>query len=212
MLSSLETFDLATGETRIVHRTEDRIEAPNWAPAGDWILFNGSGRLFRVPLGGGEVGLLETGFATRCNNDHGFSPDGTRIAISHHTDDGAVIFTLPAGGGTPVRVTERAGSYWHGWSPDGDRLAFCGKRNGIYDIYTIGAEGGAEVQLTGRDGFEGHNDGPDYGPDGRIWFNSDRTGSAQIWVMASDGSDLRQVTDDDRSRSNSVMLARGIVL
>ena len=59
--------------------------------------------------------------------------------------------------------------------------------------------GGDELQLTGRAGFEGHNDGPDYSPDGQhIWFNSDRTGHAQIWRMTVDGNDPVQITHDGR--------------
>ena len=42
------------------------------------------------------------------------------------------------------------------------------------------------------------DDGPEYSPDGRhIYFNSDRTGTMQIWRMrADDGGDQAQVTDD----------------
>ncbi len=199
MQSSLEIFDLDTGAARVVWHCPDRIEAPNWAPTGETLAFNRDGRLYRVPTAGGEPAMIDTGFADRCNNDHGFSPDGRWLAISHRTNDGMVIYRVQASGGTPERVTTTAGSYWHGWSPDGETMAICGRRNGRFDIHTIPAEGGEERQLTGLDGAEdGHNDGLDFGPDGRIWFNSDRTGSAQIWVMAPDRRDLMQMTDDDR--------------
>jgi Tol biopolymer transport system component len=144
----------------------------------------------RGPRGAAPV---ETGFATACNNDHGFSPDGTRIAISHETESGSAIYLMPAGGGWPERVTPEAPSYWHGWSPDGTKLAYCALRGGRYDIHTIPVAGSAEeTRLTA----EGHNDGPDYAPDGSIWFNSDRSGHAQIWWMGPDGADQRQVTAD----------------
>lgn len=194
MRSSLEIYRLATGRSEVVLRTEALIEAPNWDPGGGSLLVNGDGRLYRVPLDGTPALVpVDTGFANRCNNDHGISPDGGSIAISHHTEAGSTIFTLPAAGGTPVRVTALNPSYWHGWSPDGGTLAFCGQRDGRFDVYTIPAGGGAETRLTDA----GHNDGPDYSPDGAwIWFNSDRSGQAQIWRIRPDGSGLERMTED----------------
>jgi Tol biopolymer transport system component len=194
MQSILETYAVATGTVARVLAVDGRIEAPNWDPAGDSLLVNGAGRLFRVPLDAPRLVPVDTGFADRCNNDHGISPDGGRIVISHHTDRGSEIFVLPAGGGEPSRVTDKAPSYWHGWSPDGARLAYVAKRGGgHFDVYTIAADGGEELRLTQG---EGHCDGPDYSPDGRIYYNCDRTGHAQIWEMAADGSGQRQLFAD----------------
>jgi Tol biopolymer transport system component len=192
--SILEIRERATGRRRIVLESERLLEAPNWSPDGASLIVNGDGRLWRVALDG-PAGLepIDTGFADACNNDHGFSPDGSRLAISHNAGGVSTIYVLPAGGGVPVQVTTRNPSYWHGWSPDGARLAYCGDRDGAFDIYTIAMEGGEELRLTRA---AGHNDGPDYAPDGSIWFNSDRTGSAQIWRMEADGSRPEAVTDD----------------
>lgn len=196
MQSIIETYEVAAGRVREVLAVEGRIEAPNWAPSGDWLLVNGSGRLYRVPLAAPALEPVDTGFADRCNNDHGISPDGGRIVISHQTGRGSEIFVLPSGGGEPVAVTDKAPSYWHGWSPDGQRLAYVARREeGHFDVYTIPVEGGEDVRLTGG---EGHCDGPDYSPDGaRIYYNCDRSGQAQIWVMAADGSGQRQLFADD---------------
>lgn len=198
MKSIIEVHDLATGKPREVLAVDGRIEAPNWDPSGASLLINGDGRLYRVPLGAPALVPVDTGFADRCNNDHGISPDGSRIVISHHTDRGSEIFTLPAAGGAPEPVTGDAPSWWHGWSPDGGRLAYVaarGDRRAI-DVYTIAVAGGAETRLTMG---EGHCDGPDYSADGsRIYYNCDRGGHAQIWVMAADGSDQRQLFADDQ--------------
>jgi Tol biopolymer transport system component len=199
MHSSLEIHDLATGESRVVHATDQLIEAPNWSPDGRFLVFNGDGRLWRLDLdGAAEPRRIDTRFAIRCNNDHGLSPDGGSIVISDASETGlSCIYTLPISGGTPRRVTANTPSYWHGWSPDGATLAYCAERNGAFDIYTIPVAGGEESRLT--DG-RGHSDGPDYTPDGRfIWFNSNRSGVMQLWRMRPDGSDLEQMTDDDRS-------------
>jgi Tol biopolymer transport system component len=194
MRSFLEVYDLASGKTRLVLASDRRIEAPNWHPDG-WLLVNGDGRLFRVPLDAPDLHTLDTGFAVRCNNDHGFSPDGTRIILSSHTDRGSEIFTMPVSGGTPEPVTRNAPSWWHGWSPDGARIVYAAARGGrVVDIWSCPASGGEERRLTFG---EGHSDGPDYASDGTwVYYNCDRTGRAQIWRMRPDGTGHEQVFAD----------------
>ncbi|MGE3310957.1 MAG: TolB family protein [Limisphaerales bacterium] len=197
LVSTLETVPLASKDRRVVWTTTNHIEAPNWTRDGSALLVNGRGLLYRVPLAGGEPAVIDTGFATRCNNDHGISPDGTTLVISDQSqgDRKSRIYTLPLSGGTPRRITDLAPSYWHGWSPDGKTLAYCAERGGEYDIYAIPVAGGAETRLTTAKGLD---DGPDYSPDGRwIYFNSDRDGSMQIWRMRVDGSGQEAVTGDD---------------
>jgi aryl-phospho-beta-D-glucosidase BglC (GH1 family) len=197
LYSSLETQTIASTDRRIVYVTPARIEAPNWLRDGGALVFNSGGRLHRIPIAGGTPELIDTGFATRCNNDHGVSPDGSTLVISDQSQEGrkSLIYTLPISGGTPKRVTKSGPSYWHGWSPDGATLAFCGERNGEFDIYTIPSAGGDETRLTTAPGLD---DGPEYAPDGKsLYFNSARTGTMQIWRMRPDGSSQEQVTFDD---------------
>ena len=197
LYSTLETVAIASTDQRVAYVTVGRIEAPNWTPDGRQLIFNSGGRLYRVAVTGGEPEIIDTGFATRCNNDHGISPDGSWLAISDSSQEkgASVIYVLPLAGGTPRRVTQQSPSYWHGCSPDGKTLCFCGERNGAFDVYTVPVAGGEEIQLTRS---AGHNDGPEYSPDGKyIYFNSDRSGSMQIWRMRSDGSEQVQVTADE---------------
>ncbi len=197
MRSALEIYDMASRRARTVLETDRLIEAPNWDPLGGGLLVNGDGRLWRVDPAASEpaLALLDTGFADCCNNDHGFSPDGTRIALSHKVEGRSTIFTVPAEGGTPAQVTTENPSYWHGWSPDGQAIVYCGARSGRFDIFACPAAGGPETRLT-RDA--GHNDGPDYDPSGRfVWFNSDRTGHAQIWRMGADGAEPRRMVESE---------------
>ncbi|TCU39888.1 TolB family protein [Rhizobium azibense] len=197
MRSSVEIYNIRTGESRVVVQTEKLIEAPNFSPDGVYMLLNGDGLLYRLrPDGTGGLQQVDTDFATQCNNDHGISPDGTQIVISDKTEFGkSAIYILPAAGGTPRLITENLPSYWHGWSPNGRELAYCGIRDDLFDIYTISVDGGPEKRLTHG---EGRNDGPDYSSDGRwIYFNSSRTGLMQIWRIHPDGTGLEQVTFDN---------------
>jgi len=197
LYSSLETQTISSTDRRVVHVTTARIEAPNWLPDGRSLIYNSAGRIFSLPVAGGKPKVIDTGFATRCNNDHGVSPDGSMLAVSDQSQGRrqSLIYTLPLSGGAPKLVTESGPSYWHGWSPDGTTLTFCGERGGEFDIYTIPAAGGHETRLTSAPGLD---DGPEFAPDGRsIYFNSVRTGTMQIWRMKSDGSDQEQVTFDE---------------
>lgn len=196
MRSSLEIYDLARGRSRVLWQTDTLIEAPNWAPDDTWLLVNGDGRLWRVPLDGGDVTGIDTGFATACNNDHGITPAGDGIYLSHHVAAASTLYRVPVTGGVPEQIVDQVPSYWHGVSPDGAEIAYCARRDGRYDICV---QQNAEVRLTGVAGDEGHNDGPDYSADGVwIWFNSDRTGQAQIWRMRRDGTDVQQMAQSDR--------------
>jgi TolB protein len=194
LYSTLEVISSDSTDRRVVYVAPERFEAPNWMPDGKYLLFNRNGRIEKIPVTGGAPQVLDTGFATRCNNDHLVSPDGTRLGISDNSQENheSLVYIVPIGGGAPHRITQKSPSYLHGWSPDGKTLAFVGERNGDFDIYAIPAAGGEETRLTTAKGLD---DGPEYTRDGQyIYFNSERTGHMQIWRMRADGSAQEQVT------------------
>ena len=142
---------------------------------------------------------IDTGPLTRCNNDHGFSRDGQDILFSSHRDHGAEIFRLPRTGSPELvsaeLVSPEPPSWFHGTAPDCSGMTYAAAREGrrTVDIYTKSWDR-PEQRLTGG---EGHSDGPEYAADGtKIFFNNDRTGRAQIWVMASDGTNQRPLFSD----------------
>ena len=203
--STLEKVAISTTDRQVVYHAEGRFEAPNWSRDGLYFLFNRNGHVEKLPVPGGTPEVIDTGIASRLNNDHGISPDGTLLAVSDNSQEtkspagapahDSLVYTVPIAGGTAHRITQNAPSYWHGWSPDGKTLAFVGQRNGEFDIYTIPVGGGDETRLTTAKGLD---DGPEYSPDGQyIYFNSERTGHMQIWRMHADGSNQEQVFSDD---------------
>ena len=202
--SRLEVLDVASGRRSVLQTSAQPFEAPNWTRDGRALIYNssgraeGRGRLHRFDLATRQATLVDTGFATRSNNDHVLSFDGTMIGISDQsTGDGkSAIFTVPVQGGTPRKVTSLSPSYLHGWSPDGKVLVYTGGRNDEFDIYAIPADGSApETRLTDVKGLD---DGPEFSPDGRsIYFNSTRSGTMQIWRMKPDGTEPVQLTDDE---------------
>lgn len=202
-ISYLQTANIQTGEIQVLESLQGHFEAPNWHP-DNYLIFNSYGRLYTYDLPTKKITLLNTGFATACNNDHGISPDKKMLVISngHHQDsglklNGSAIYTLPIHGGVPRLITKQSPSYWHGWSPDGKTLVYCAERNGNFDVYAIPASGGTEIRLTSSEGLD---DGPEYAPDGKyIYFNSYQSGRMQIWRMHPDGSAQEQLTFDEYS-------------
>jgi len=199
--SVLEILDVQSGRLEMLHQSAQPFEAPNWTRDGRALIYNisgraeGSGRLCRFDLVNRKPSVIDTGFANRNNNDHVLSFDGTMLGISDQSGGQSAVYTVPAQGGTPKRITPLAPSYLHGWSPDGKFLVYTGRRNLKFDIYRIPSGGGEETRLTESDGL---NDGPEYTPDGKyIYFNSSRSAKMQIWRMQPDGSRQEQVTNDE---------------
>ena len=180
---------------RVVYSAPRLFEAPNWSPDGSYLLLNSEGKLWKLPVAGGEPEVVFTGSVKGINNDHGISPDGKWFAIS-----AGHIYLLPSSGGEPRQLTSRRPSYYHGWSPDGRTLVYCAEREKNFDIYAISVEGGEEKRLTVHPGYD---DGPDYSPDGQwIYFNSDRSGSWDIWRIPATGAGegdgrAQRVTSDE---------------
>lgn len=201
--SNLEIMDVKTKNRRIVYRSPDSIQAPNWTQDGKTLIYNSKGLLFNFDIKSGKSSVLESGFANNNNNDHVLSWSGKLIGISHHVaeeNNHSTIYTLPiTGSKKPTRVTLKGvgHSYLHGFSRDDKSLIFTGERKGKYDIYRVDIETGKETQLTDTATLD---DGSEYSPDGKyIYFNSNRTGMMQLWRMHADGSNQQQLTFDNHN-------------
>ncbi|RZT27099.1 WD40 repeat protein [Kribbella sp. VKM Ac-2569] len=196
--SELYVVDVATNTHRLVFSSDEVLfEAPNWLPDGTLVV-NGNGLLFRVADGLEEI---ELGGVPAINNDHVVSPDGRTVYVS--ANDGHV-YAVPIEGGPGRRVTNDRGPgfhhYLHGVSPDGTTLAYIGLEwvgeQRITNVWTIPTAGGADVPVT-DDKFA--DDGSEFSPDGRwIYFNSERSGHAQLFRVMVEGSAIEQLTSDER--------------
>lgn len=195
--------DTDTGETVLVHESTERLyEAPNWAPDGD-LLLNADGHLWRVASTGGVPQRVELDGVPELNNDHVLAPDGASVYLSANDWH---IYVAPQTGGRARRITPDDGvmHFLHGVSPDGRHLAYTGLRttDGVIlgaTIFTMDADGTGAAELTGN----GPDDGSEYSPDGAwIHFNTEdfktEAGHAQVARMRPDGSDVEQLTVDER--------------
>ena len=199
--SSLQTIaiDPNARVATVVLTERGRIEAPNWTRDGKSLIFTRDGRLWTIPVEGGEAKAIDNGGLSGCTGSHGLSPDGKWLAMTcmKGPQPGARIYIVPSSGGAPRMVTENPNSWFHSWSPDGKTLAFTRPNQGALNVFMIPADGGAEGALTTGTGV---SDDPDYSADGKyIYFNSDRSGTMEIWRMRLDGSQPEQVTFDGQN-------------
>jgi TolB protein len=80
--SRLEILNIETGNREVIYETETHIEAPNWSRNGKFLIYNSGGLLYNLNLKKRVPKVIDTGFATANNNDHGISFDGKTLAIS----------------------------------------------------------------------------------------------------------------------------------
>jgi imidazolonepropionase-like amidohydrolase/Tol biopolymer transport system component len=99
-----------------------------------------------------------------------------------------------------VRFTTTEGTWMSvDVSPDGRELVF-----DLYgDLYLMPIAGGQARRITSGPAMDVQ---PRFSPDGtRISFTSDRAGGDNIWTIARDGSDARQVTREDYRLTNNAV-------
>jgi Tol biopolymer transport system component len=132
------------------------------------------------------------------------SPDRTHVLFESDRTGDWEIYTMKPDGKDLVRLTNSPGSdVGPIWSPDGKSIVFASERDaGDSEIYVMNADGSGVRRLTRQPGDDAH---PHWSPDGkRIVFNSARTTPDlaadwskqfhEIFTMAADGSDVRQIT------------------
>ena len=173
------------------------FRAPNWSETANSII--NRGLLEKVSVRGEKLEVIDTGFADRCNNDHGLSIDGKWLVISHNdpsvtTQGGnSRIFILPDSGGVPRLITGNAPSYWHGISPNNQWVVYCAMRNGEWDVYKTHTITDEEIRLTNAYGLD---DGPEYSYDGEWIYFKSGSRTMHIW-RGVDGSEQTQLTSGE---------------
>jgi serine/threonine protein kinase len=138
----------STGES--VRRLTETGYDPAWSPDGKEIVYatapgddprkwSAQSRLWRAEVGTPRRRLVANAEGTQPS----WSPNGKRIAYwSVPPGSGQrVVWTLPAEGGEPVRVTAESANNWNNWSPawspEGDYLYFASDRGGSMNLWRV---------------------------------------------------------------------------
>jgi len=175
--------------------------SPSWAPDGTRLAFSssrsGTPEIYAVDQSGGNLHRLTNSGTTNVSPTWN-RKTGSEIAWVSRHGDLPKIFTMSADGTNVQQLTDQGYAVSPSWSPNGQFLVFSWMRHygpgapGSQDIYLMDVTNKQWVQLT-HDG--GRNDFPCWSPDNRhIVFQSNRSGSLQIWSMLADGSNQKQLT------------------
>jgi TolB protein len=197
---------------------EKSAVAPVWSPRGDKIAF-GFGRFFQTLLGPAVADIAVIGadgkglkVLTNGKGNNGFpswAPDGHRLVYRPSGGKTSGLFILDVETGKSKELTTGpTHDNFPAWSPTDDLVAFTSYLDGDYEICTIRPDGTGFKRLTHSPGNDAHCA---WSPDGQwIAFSSARGGFkdeaalhpynpqpyGQIHVMRADGTDVRQLTDD----------------
>lgn len=148
-----------------------------------------NGELFRV-----NEGWVHTLAYSRMS----VSPDQSKQAIVKEDSNRTLqiqIRDLIYGGEKQVTTLKNI-SYDPSWSPQGNLIAFVSKDSGNDEIYAITADGSILQKLTARNNnWDKH---PSFSPDGNqiVFFSNRDTGRRQLWIMNSDGSNQRNLSNN----------------
>ena len=193
--------------------------------------FNGFHGVFLKPgdrvEGGAQVAVVNadgTGYRelTSGPNNSGFpsmSPDGRRFVYRTFGPEGDGLRIMDI---ETKNVTAIGDGYdnFPLWSPRGDVIMFSRQAQGDYEIYVVNPDGTRLRRLSNSRGNDAHMA---WSPDGdRILFASTRMGFkdevtytdapqpyGEIFVMRADGSDVRQLTDNQWEEGTPAWRPRG---
>jgi TolB protein len=174
---------------------------PAWSPDGTRIAFtstrDGNSEIYVANRDGSNLRRLTNN--PSIDSTPTWSPSGTQIAFTSDRTGTPQIYIVGVDGFGLRRISYESYADRPTWSPAPyNEIAYAAKTGPGFDIKVLELATSQVRQLTFG---EGSNESPAYAPNGRhIAFASTRTGKSQIFLMARDGKNLKQVTNTGSNR------------
>ena len=193
--SALFGLDLENGAAEQLIEPMGYASYAVWAPDGARVVFLGGGAagvaLRALDAESGKVTELIAGMG----NPVDFSPDGSTMLLTLDLEEGGRgLFARDLASNDRARIeTGSDADAYARWSPAGGAITFESGRDGNPEIYRHDLETGATERLTDNSGLD---EWPSFSPSGtQIAWASGGEERKHLWVMQTDGSDKRQLTD-----------------
>ncbi len=130
-----------------------------------------------------------------------FSHDGRKVTLAKiRPGSGSDIWVADADGSNPRELTANSGfNYKPDWFPQDDRVAFLSEREGRNTTYwSVSLATGKEERLLDLGESAAF---AALSPDGKqVAFNSNKSGTINMWTMALGGGEARQLTFSEKDR------------
>jgi TolB protein len=128
-----------------------------------------------------------------------WSPSGNQLAFTSDRSGSPQVYVVNLDGTGLVRISDTSYCDRATWSPPPlNEIAYASRNGPGYEIRIF--DFGTRTSRSITDGI-GSNESPAFSPNGRhIAFVSDRTGRQQIYTIARDGTDLKQMTKDGANK------------
>jgi TolB protein len=184
-------------------RGTDRVHnyLPAWSPDGSKIAFmssrDGNNEIYVVNRDGSGMRRLTNHPAIDVTPT--WSPTGGQIAFTSDRSGTPQVWVMNADGSGLQQITRESWCDRPTWSPAPfNEIAYASRSGGGYDIRIFDFATRSVRQIT--EGI-GSNESPAFSPTGRhLAFTSTRAGKEQIFTIARDGKDLRQITRTGMNR------------
>jgi Tol biopolymer transport system component len=199
----------ATSAAPTIFSPSTRLDAsPQFSPDGRRVAFqslrSGSREIWVADADGGNLMRL-THWGRGAAGSPRWSPDGELIAFDANVDGGQWdIYTIPARGGTPHRVTfAQVEDSIPSFSEDGKFLYFTSERTGTFQIWKTPVSGGdaTATQVT-LDGGAVALESPSRQ---HLYYTKERSGTSSLWRMALPSGVPERVVEGVASRAFQVL-------
>jgi TolB protein len=187
--------NLYEGTLQELTKSDGNNATPAWSPDGTRIAFassrDGNFEIYVMNRDGSSVRRLTNHPANDITPT--WSPSSAQIAFTSNRSGSPQIYIVGADGLGLQRVTSESYADRPTWSPAPfNEIAYAAQTGPGFDIKVLDLTTRRVTQLTFG---EGTNESPAFAPNGRhLAFSSTRAGRVQIFTIARDGRDLRQVT------------------